>query len=73
LPLGDPHGWYPDDVARHEPIQLIDATFVDAHFAGAEDAVNMAFWDTLADAQQVIVDALTCFFLGDCDKLGGSR
>jgi hypothetical protein len=56
-------------VALDQAVQLVDAALVDAHFAGAQDAVNMAFRDAFADAQQVVIDALSGFFFGDCDKL----
>jgi hypothetical protein len=52
-----------------QAVQLIDTSFVHPHFAGAEDAVDMAFGYTLADTQQVVVDALSSFFLSDRYKL----
>jgi hypothetical protein len=54
---------------RVQAVQLVDAALVDPHFAGAQDAVNVAFWYTFADTQQVVVDALSGFFFSDRDEL----
>lgn len=73
------HGRHAHDVAEREPVLRIDAPLVHAHFAAAQDPVNMAFRHALADAQQEIVDPLTgCTFVdldhGDltaCDRILG--
>ena len=40
---GHAHGRHADDVAEREPVLRIDPTLVHAHFAAAQDPVNMVF------------------------------
>jgi hypothetical protein len=68
--FGHAHGRNAHHVAGGETVQLIDTAFVDPHFARAQDAVDVAFRHALANAQQVVVDALAGFFFGDGDELG---
>ena len=67
--FGDAHWRNAHHVALRSRYSLVDAALVDPHFARAQDAVNMAFGDAFADAQQEVIDALAGFFFRDGDKL----
>ncbi|SQC03335.1 Uncharacterised protein [Clostridium sporogenes] len=53
------HRRHADEVAELQAVLRVDPALVHAHFAAAEDPVNMAFRHAFTDAQQEVVDALT--------------
>lgn len=64
---GHAHRRHAHDVAVGEPVLRIDPTLIDADFPASQDPVNMAFRHAFADAQQEVVDTLTCSAVVDLD------
>ena len=68
--LSDPKRRNAHQIAEFQTVFGINPTFIHAHLAGAQDAVDMALGHALGQAHQEIVDALpfgvfTDFHIGD--------
>ena len=59
------HGRDAEQVACLDAAVGLAAFFVQAHFAGADNAVDMAFGYAFEDFYQIVVKALSGFVLGD--------
>src|SRR5690606_30932937 len=64
---GHAHGWDADAVPGRDTPRRLDALAVDAHFATAQDAVDVAFRHALQARQQEVVDALAGFLVRHLD------
>jgi hypothetical protein len=56
--LCDTNGWDAQHVANLKTIGSVCALAVYPNFTAANDAIDVAFWNTLADLQQVVIEAL---------------
>jgi len=66
--LGHAHRRNPHPVPRLQAIGRIDAAAVDPHLAGAQDPVDMAARNPLADPHQEVVDPLAFALCSDLDR-----
>ncbi|EET43754.1 hypothetical protein NEISICOT_02515 [Neisseria sicca ATCC 29256] len=63
--FGGAHGRDAEQVAGLDAAVRLAAFFVQAHFAGADNAVDMAFRYAFEDFYQIVVKALSGFVFGD--------
>jgi hypothetical protein len=63
--LGDPKWRNADQITELQAVFRVNTAFVNAHLAGTQDAVNMAFGHALGHAHQEIIDALPFCVLAD--------
>src|SRR5262245_8180167 len=63
--VGGSHWRYSHAVADSQPVVGLHPTAVDAHFAAAQDAIDVAFGYALQLAQQEVIDALRIAFFPD--------
>jgi hypothetical protein len=70
-PFRQSNGRDPDSVTLLEPVLGLGPSLVYTHLTLAQQAINTAFRNPFKDAQQKIIDPLTCLFSGYINPLNG--